>query len=277
MDDNRALMRLGAESGRLVYFAQTIHCLPFGPYSMMPSAEHVECLRRARRILVPSRHVAGYVKEHLGRDAQLYYPSVFGEPPFPTRGSLANRFVTMINPCPWKGSSIFLRLAAARSDVEFAAVPTWGTDSALLERLRALPNVAILDETPEVDRIYAQTRVLLAPSLCQEAFGLVSTEALLRGIPVIASDLAGLRESTLGAAPLLPVRPLVFRPGAPGASHFAWDEPENDIGPWSRALDEVLERGEYERRSLQGREAAIAFVRDVGAQPVLPLFQERGP
>ena len=61
--------------------------------------------------------------------------------------------------------------------------------------LKLEPNVCLLEPDANVDAIYARTRILLAPSLWAEAFGLVVVEAALRGIPCITSDAGGLPEA----------------------------------------------------------------------------------
>ena len=66
-------------------------------------------------------------------------------------------------------------------------------------RLAALPNVTVLEADADVARIFARTRVLLAPSLWQEACPLVVTEAMLRAIPVVSSDVFGLPEANRNA------------------------------------------------------------------------------
>ena len=62
--------------------------------------------------------------------------------------------------------------------------------------LKLEPNVCLLEPDANVDAIYARTRILLAPSLWAEAFGLVVVEAALRGIPCITSDAGGLPEAS---------------------------------------------------------------------------------
>lgn len=275
IDPTPDLFKAGADTGKLVFLATTIHCLPFGPYSILRSEALSEPLKRARKILSPSQYVANYVERHLGHPSEVYLANVFGKAPYSQLGRHDNPYITMINPCQWKGSSIFIKLAKSRPDLSFAAVPTWGITEAILDDLKALPNMTLLNETPNIDEIFAKTRVLLAPSLCQEAFGLVSPEALLRGVPVIASDIAGLRESTLGAAPLIPVEGLPFDrpPVGTGPHDFVWHEPGNDVAPWCSALDELLgSKGEYERRSRWGREIAERFVAGLARQSISTML-----
>lgn len=275
LDEGLDLFEVGARSGRLVFLAQTIHSLAFGPYAMKPSAGVTAAIAKARRIIAPSRYVKDYIEKHLQRDASVLYPDVFGAPPFPVLGSFDNPYITMVNPCPWKGSSILMNLARLRPDLAFAAVPTWGATPPLVAELAAIPNITLLEETPRIDEIFSKTRVLIAPSMCQEAFGLVSPEALLRGVPVVASDIAGLKESTLGVCPLIPVMPLPFDGPKEGTDHtkFEWTEPANPVQPWSDALDAILQSREaYEVRARAGREAALAFVEGLSRRNIVENF-----
>ena len=64
--------------------------------------------------------------------------------------------------------------------------------------------MTVLEADADVDRIFARTRVLLAPSLWQEACPLVVTEAMLRAIPVVSSDVFGLPEANRNARLVVP-------------------------------------------------------------------------
>ena len=242
---------------------------------MLKNEAVTESIKKAKQIFAPSLHVKNYVENELAKSAYLYYPNVFGSAPFPLLGSLLNPYITMINPCPWKGSSIFLKLARSRPDLSFAVVPTWGATPSLLEEIHSISNITVLRETEQIDSIFRQTKVLIAPSICQEAFGLISPEALLRGIPVIASDIAGLKESTLGAAKLIPVLELPFKNPPKGSDHtkFKWDEPNNPIEPWSNALDSILEDNNYSRISMNGKQKAQQFVKQLEEQNIVAMIQ----
>ena len=213
-DDKRRNMlqaALEAAPSRVILLLQTIIQLPFGPLSIEKSPEYTELVKAARAIIVISNFIKRYIHDHGGLDAQLLHLPVYGAGPFPDLSGFDRGFVTMINPCELKGVNIFIGLALEFPDTEFAAVPTWGADQDLIDRLRALPNVRILKPANDIEDILSQTRILLVPSLWPETFGYVVPEAMLRGIPVLASDIGGLPEAKLGVDYVLPVVPGEFR------------------------------------------------------------------
>lgn len=98
--------------------------------------------------------------------------------------------VTLINLWEDKGSEIFYHLAKANPDIPFLGViGGYG-----LQDIRELPNVTILEHTPDMKKVYGQTKVLLMPSK-YESYGRVGAEAMASGIPVLAHPTEGLRES----------------------------------------------------------------------------------
>ncbi len=250
------LLALAAGSGGLVYSAQTLNLQPFGPASIALDPVASSLLLRARLVLAPSRFLAAYIKEHLGIPASVYLPPVFRRPGHQASvGSL----VGMINPCLWKGGPLFLEMARALPDVPFGAVPTWGP---VVDELASLPNVTWIPESPDIGQVLRRFRVLVVPSLWQEAFGLVVVEAMLRGIPVVASDLGGLRESTLGACSLVAVTPLEFtRKVFGGVETVEPLVPPLALGPWLDALRPlVFHEGAWRAASERARAAAERFV-----------------
>ncbi len=271
-DKRRFLMAAAAAAApdRILALVQTIIQLPFGPVSVDESPAQTRLLHRARAIIVVSQYLQDYVREHGGMESHLFRAPVYGPGPFPDLARQDAGFVTMINPCQLKGVAIFLALAQAFPHVRFAAVPTWGADQALLQQLQELPNIELLEPADNIEEILGQTRILLVPSLWPETFGNVAPEAMLRGIPVLASNLGGLPEAKLGVEYLLPVTP-ACRHG----NHYEF--PPQDIQPWSQALARLLgDKGHYEDCSRRSRAAALDFVSRISVEPFERLMTELG-
>jgi glycosyltransferase involved in cell wall biosynthesis len=253
-DKGRVLLRCAVASGRrsLMILQTAVH-LPFGPLAAREDPEQAALMRRADVLVVISDYLRSYLERHGGLDARHVPLPVYGAGPFPALGRHDRGSVTMINPCVEKGLSIFLALAAALPHQDFAAVPTWGAGEEVVDALTRAPNVEILEPADDIGPILEKTRVLLAPSLWPETFGYVVVEAMLRGIPVLASDIGGLPEAKLGVDYLLPVAPAQHRNGR-------LESPPQDIGPWMEALDELLSNPRvYERCARDSRDAAHRF------------------
>ncbi len=268
-DLSHALLREAHHSapGRVVYLAHTPQFFPFGAESWNPDPAAARLVAQSAGIVAVGHHMAGYIERALGRSATVIHPPIYGAGPWPDYSDFSHGRIVMLNPCAVKGIDVFLETAARMPRWEFAAVPGWGTTSEDRAALKRLPNVGSLANAPRIDDILSQTRILIMPSLWYEGFGLIVMEAMLRGIPVVASDSGGLKEAKTGTNYMIPVQTIErYQP--------AFDEhampkpvlPENDIEPWLAALSELLtDRDAYERESRASRAAARTFVESLDA------------
>ena len=98
--------------------------------------------------------------------------------------------VTLINLTAQKGAHIWSACAKALPDHQFLGVHGgWGRRVACGGR-----NILVIDPQSDMRAVWAQTRILLMPSE-SETWGMVGVEAMASGIPVIASNNPGSRES----------------------------------------------------------------------------------
>jgi surfactin synthase thioesterase subunit len=267
---------LRAESSRVVYLARATLALPFGPDSAFPSAAKTEMLRSAAAIVGVSQYVADYVRQWSGIAAEHVPISLLEPGPYEPLGRFENEFVTLVNPCAVKGMSIFLALAERMPDVRFAAVPLWGTNAADCHALEQCPNISVLPAVDQITALLARTRVLLVPSLWAEARSRIVVEAMLHGVPVIASNVGGIPEAKMGVDYLLPVRPIAkYQERVDDQMVPVAEVPEQDIGPWYEALSWLIsDRAHYEQLSEASRAAALRYASGLSVAPFERLLAE---
>ena len=265
--------------GRVVYLAHTPQFFPFGPASWNPDAAATDLVKRAAGVVAIAHHTAAYIRQHTGRVAMVIHPPIYGPGPFPNLARFDTGLVTMVNPCAVKGVSIFLALAERFRDTGFGALPGWGTTSADRAQLAAHPNIAMLPNCRHIAEFLARTRVLLMPSLWHEGFGLTVMEAMLHGIPVIASDSGGLLEAKMGTPFVVSVPPIqryetVFDEHAMPKPVIA----PLDLEPWAAALHALLtDCALYQRVSMASREAALRFAGSLDADRMPAYLESLAP
>jgi glycosyltransferase involved in cell wall biosynthesis len=263
-DPGQAILRAALDLAprQVIYLARTTLTLPFGPASPLQAPERTRLLADARSVVSVSDYLSEYISRWSGISATTLPISLHDPGPYPRHGDSRSGDILMINPCAYKGLAIFSEVATAFPGLPFAAVPSWGTTDADLAALSGRSNVRLIEATENIDEIFSQTRVLLVPSLWAEARARVITEALLRGIPVLASDVGGNGEAMVGMDYLLPVAP-IERFGSPlrlDARMLPIAEiPAQDVRPWCDALHGLLATpASYDRVSTQSRAAASA-------------------
>lgn len=267
-DPAQLLLEVALRSGaRVVYLARATLAVPFGPDCAFPSEAKTARLRACDAVVGVSRYVAEYIRRYAGIDA-VHVPISLMEPEeWPDLGSFDSEFATLVNPCAVKGIAIFLGLADEFPKQHFAAVPTWGTNSADRAALEGRANVRLLAPVDDINVLLARTRVLLVPSLWAEARSRIVLEAMLRGVPVMGSDVGGIPEAMMGVPYLLPVNP-IKRYGAQVDEQMVpvAEVPPQNLAPWREAFARLTgDRAHWEEIARESRRAARAYAADLHA------------
>jgi glycosyltransferase involved in cell wall biosynthesis len=203
-------------------------------------------------LIVPSRFSAEYHRRVLGIECDvlpcLVAPmKIRAEPRRP-------EYVIYVNPLIEKGVYVFARIAdelgRRRPDIPLLVVESRGSEATLVGcgiDLRDHGNVFLMTQTPDPRDFWRVARLCLMPSLWWESQGLVAVEAMINGIPVIASDRGALPETLGGAGVLLPLPDRL----TPATRRLPTPE---EVAPWVDAIirlwDDAAFYAEHERRAL---------------------------
>ena len=277
-DPGQVLLQAALEgkARRIVYLVQTPWNLPFGKRSLFPNPEGKRMLQKVDKIFTISNFLKEYISYWGDVEAEVVRLPVYGQTSFHDYSCFREGYVTMVNPSVVKGISIFIALARQFPEIPFAAVPTWATTESDRLLLDEISNVQVLEPKENIDEILSETRVLLVPSLWDEGFGYIVVEAMLRGIPVLASNVGGLPEAKLGVDYLLPVNPIE-------EYQKAFDErgclvpimPPQETKAWEEALRELLSNQQrFEEISRNGQKAAAEFVLKSGTAPIENMLRQ---
>jgi glycosyltransferase involved in cell wall biosynthesis len=125
-----------------------------------------------------------------GFPTKVLYPPVFWQD-YATSLSAERKLITLINLNKNKGGHLLPEIATRMPDLDFAGVKG-GYDKQIVKS--NIKNIKYFPNTPHIQDIYAQTKILLVPS-SYESWGRVAVEAMSSGIPVIANPTPGLREA----------------------------------------------------------------------------------
>jgi glycosyltransferase involved in cell wall biosynthesis len=170
-------------------------------------------------------------------------------------------FVTFVNPEPAKGlwlvARIAQRLAERRPDIPLLVVDGRATAAGLLAAGRAggedLARHASLMFTPAVPRVadlWSHCRIVLVPSVVDEAAGRVALEAMINGAVPVVANRGALPETVGSGGIVLPLPdgygPVTNTPLPPAAAD-----------PWVDVIEHLADdEAAYARASLAAREIA---------------------
>ena len=153
-------------------------------------------LPRTVRYIANSRFTAAAYRDRYGIDP-VVLPPLIDPGQYRTAGNGSK--VVMINPAREKGIDVALDVAELCPEIPFLIVESWGMSDQIRDRIDRInaggAQVTLHPSTSDMRTIYAEARILLAPSQWEEAWGRVASEAHVSGIPVLGSDRGGLPEA----------------------------------------------------------------------------------
>jgi glycosyltransferase involved in cell wall biosynthesis len=207
-------------------------------------------------VRVPSRYAAEHYRRTIGVKCSVLSNLVDLDRVRVPVEDRAPKYLTFVNPSAEKGVWAFARIAdelgRRRPDIPLLVVESRGEEATLAGcglELRERGNVFLMANTADPRRFWRLTRLCLMPSLWWENQPLVAVEAMVNGIPVIASDRGGIPEALGSAGLLLPLPARLtpssrILPTADEVSHWVeavirlWDDPDSLRDHARRALAE---------------------------------------
>jgi glycosyltransferase involved in cell wall biosynthesis len=148
------------------------------------------------------------VEAGFSKDRIVVVPLAVAEAPSPTDPLRGKYVVYAGRLSPEKGVETVLAAALLLPQVTFVIAG----DGPLTKELQEIApqNVTFLGwlNKAQLSSLYCQARFAVVPSLCMESFGLVVTDAMSYGLPVLASNIGGLSEIVEEG-----VTGLLFQPG----------------------------------------------------------------
>lgn len=135
-------------------------------------------------LLITNTHNAQLTYHNtINQNSVVLHPITHGQPQ--PRGT----HITLINLTDNKGQKTFYHLAEQLPHLNFLGIKGgYGQQT-----LKPLPNTTIQDHG-DLTQTWTQTQLLLVPST-QESYSMTAAEATNRGIPVIATNLPGIKEA----------------------------------------------------------------------------------
>jgi glycosyltransferase involved in cell wall biosynthesis len=228
-----------------------------------------EFFRPVNAVLVPSRFAQAHYRRTLGlTSTPIPGPWDWTRVRCP---ELKGGYVTFVNPQPEKDVFVFARIAAElarrRPDIPLLVVEGRGT-AGWLQRtgldLAALGNISVMANTPDPRGFYQVSRLVLMPSLWWESFPRVAAEALINGIPVLASRRGGLAETLQDAGFLFDI-PAWYTP------HTRLVPAAEEVAPW---IETILRLWDEEAFYQQERRRCLAAAEAWRPERLIPRFEE---
>lgn len=189
-------------------------------------------------LLSTSQFTSDFVKTKFGIASRVFYPSFK-----PSQNLVSGDYITLINPIEQKGSDLFLQIASEMPQSKFLAVEGWYENSDFIKKMPN--NVSYLKSQSDMSQVWEKTKILLAPSIVEEAFGRVVVEAGLNRIPSITSKKGGLTEALNGSGICLD---------------------NYNVTDWVQAIERLDTETILRQEKEIAKNSAQMFIRDIGAE-----------
>ena len=251
-------------------------------YLANPSYDDPELFRPFDQVLVPSGFQSQYYQDKLGIKSDVLRTLIPEASQISPRDVLSTQapqlrkqgFITMINPSLQKGATLFARLVNTalreRPDLMFLAVESRMTSEQWAQAgidLAKMKNIWWIPNQEDVRTIYARTSILLFPSFWNEASGRSIAEAQLGGIPVLASNHAGMPEQLNGGGFLFDI-PEKFR------QNYSLIPSEAEVRPWLDTIYRLMDDDDFYRHATRrALECGAMFDRRTLQQDVVKRFE----
>ncbi|KAJ3034641.1 hypothetical protein HDV00_004823 [Rhizophlyctis rosea] len=277
-----------------IFLCHAYEHLPFGPYAshtgFLSSPPDLARLHQIEGIWTVSKALEQYIRHY---DEGLKDVVTLPNHPFvyatdqgewdsiPFHDNFDTGKIAAINPGVVKGWPVLKRVVEEMPDVEFLAVKSWAVSEGVEREIGMLKNLELVPSTKDMSIYWPQIKILLVPSVWQEAFGLVVVEAMLRGIPVISSDTGGLPESHLSIPYVLPVTPITGARETHPHQHQLFGEykvpiqDEAHIKSWVQTIRSLVnDRETYEAIRQAGRAKSLEYCKGVDLPGYEQWFHE---
>ncbi len=193
------------------------------------------------KVLVPSEFTREFYRRSIGLETVAIHPIIDWERV--RCATVQGKYVTYVNPQPEKGVYLFARLAQVmgqrRPDIPFLVVLGRGAKGWLRHTgvdLEAA-NFDVMPTTPDPRQFFALSKLVIVPSLWDETFGRVAAEAMINGIPVLASRRGGLPETLAQAGYLFDVP-------ARYTEHTREVPTADEVLPWAETIERLWDDAE---------------------------------
>ena len=257
----------GDPIGRLIVAASKRRDMPvvFGLHNF--GYQDIEPFLHVDYVIVPSQFSRDYYWERLGLHCQVLANVIDPQRVIVARSQ--PQYLTFVNPQPTKGVYVFARIAEQiarrRPDIPILVVESRDRTKALEQTgldLSWAKNLFGMANTTDPRKFYAVTKVLLMPSLWNESFGLVAAEAMLNGIPVLASDRGALPETIGDGGHLFPI-PARYTP------HTTDVPTAEEVEPWIETILRLWDDAAFYR---QQSELAVRCSERFHPERLRPLY-----